>query len=112
MPRLRFVPTEERRRVAMSMAGYGNTQEEIATVLGLRSTKTLRKHFRKELDRGAIDAKTQVLQTLYKMATSGKCVAATIFLAKTRCGLREIHIVGTRPSVTPDFVVALEKKAA
>ena len=112
MPRPRFIPTEERRRTVKSMSGYGITQPEIATVLGLRSEKTLRKHFRAELDRGAIDAKTQILQTLYQMAISGKHVAATIFLAKTRCGLREIQVVETRPAATPDFVVTLEKKAA
>ncbi len=112
MPRPRFVPTEERRRTVMAMSGYGIKHKAIATVLGLRSEKTLRKYFRKELDRGAIDAMTQVFQTLYQMATSGKHVAATIFWIKTRGGLREIHVVEARPAGTPDFVVMLEKKAA
>ena len=112
MSRPRFIPTEERRRMVRAMSGYGVPQEDIATVLGLRSPKTLRKHFREEITRGAIDAKTQVLQTLHRMATSGKHLAATIFSAKTRCGLREIQIVESRPAATPNFIVALDKEAA
>jgi hypothetical protein len=94
------------------MAGYGMTQQDIATTLALRSTKTLRKHFRKELDRGAVDAKAQVLQKLYHMAKSGECPAATIFWVKTRLGWRETQTVETRPVAIPDFVVAEEKEAA
>jgi hypothetical protein len=112
MPRPKFISTEERRRTVRSMAGYGMTQQDIATSLGLRSTKTLRKHFRKELDGGMVDAKAQVLQTLYHMAKSGKHPAATIFWVKTRLGWREIQIVESRPAVIPDFVVAEEKEAA
>src|SRR5580700_8279827 len=88
MSRPRFVPTEEQRRLVRAMSAYGVPQEDIATVVGLRSTKTLRKHFREEVTRGAIDAKTRIRQTLYTMATSGKHLAATIFAAKTRCGMR------------------------
>jgi hypothetical protein len=94
------------------MSAYGIKQEDIATELGLRSPKTLRKHFSPELERGAIQANTQVGQTLFKMATSGKHPAATIFWLKTRAGWREIQVVETRPAATPDFVVAQEKKAA
>jgi len=112
MPRPRFVPTEERRKIVKSMSAYGVRQEEIATSLGLRSTKTLRKYFREDLDRGAIEAKAQVLQTLYKMATSGKCPAATIFWVKSRLGWREIQVVETRPAAIPDFVVAEDPEAA
>jgi hypothetical protein len=112
MSRPRFVPTEEQRRTVKSLSAYGIKQEEIAQMVGLRSTKSLRKHFRQELDRGAIEATAQVAQTLYKMATSGKHPAASIFWLKTRAGWREIQIVETRPAATPDFVVALEKEAA
>ena len=35
-----------------SMAAYGIRQEEIARCLGLRSAKTLRRHFREELEPG------------------------------------------------------------
>ena len=63
MPRPRFIATEERRRTVKALSGYRLSQKEIATVIGLRSEKTLRKHFRTELDRGAIEAKAQVFQT-------------------------------------------------
>jgi hypothetical protein len=112
MPRPKFILTEERRQIVRSMAGYGLPQQDIATSVGLRSTKTLRKHFRMELDRGVVDAKAKVLQTLFKMAASGQHPAATIFWVKTRLGWREIQIVENRPAVIPDFVVAEEKEAA
>jgi hypothetical protein len=70
------------------MAGLGMRHEDIAVVLEI-AEKTLRKHFHVELARGAIEANAKVLQTLYGMATSGENTAATIFYAKTRCGLRE-----------------------
>jgi hypothetical protein len=38
-----------------SLAAYGMSHEGIAQMLALRSPKTLRKHFRKELELGAIE---------------------------------------------------------
>src|SRR5712692_1101959 len=87
MSRPRFIPTDEQRRTVKLMSAYGIKQEEIAKMVGLRSSKSLRKHFRQELDRGTIEATAQVSQTLYKMATSGKHPAATIFLAQDQGGL-------------------------
>ncbi len=112
MSRPRFIPTEEQRRTVKSLSAYGIKQEEIAEMVDLRSAKSLRKHFRQELNRGAIEATAQVSQTLYKMATSGKHPAATIFWLKTRAGWREIQVVETRPPAIPDFIVAQEKDAA
>jgi len=112
MSRPRFMPTGEQRRTVKSLSGYGIKQEEIAKMVGLRSSKSLRKHFRQELDRGTIEATAQVSQTLYKMATSGKHPAATIFWLKTRAGWREIQVVETRPAALPDFIVAQDKEAA
>jgi hypothetical protein len=88
MARPSFVPSVEQRRSVKAMAGLGLRHQDIALVLEI-SEKTLRKHFRSELTRGAIEANAKVLQTLYGMATSGENTAATIFYAKTRCGLRE-----------------------
>jgi hypothetical protein len=56
MPRPRFKPTQEQRLMVKSMAAYGVQQEDIGKVVGLRSPKTLRKHFREEITRGSIDA--------------------------------------------------------
>ena len=88
MARPPFRPSDEQRRSVKAMAGLGMRHQDIALVLEI-AEKTLRKHFRVELARGAIEANAKVLQTLYTMATSGDNTAATIFYAKTRCGLRE-----------------------
>jgi hypothetical protein len=111
MPRPKLQPTEQQRRLVKSLVAMGNRQEDIARVLGIRSPKTLRKHYRQELDRGALEANHNVAQTLYKMATSGQRPAATMFWLKTRAGWRE------RPGATPDprltaappFIVALDR---
>ena len=73
------------------MAGFGVPQEDIGTFLGI-DAKTLRKHFRTELDRGMIEANVKVAQTLFTMATVDKNVAAAIFWMKARAGWREKHL--------------------
>jgi hypothetical protein len=88
MPR-RFVPSDEQRRKVKSMAGYGLKQEQIAILIGVASTVTLRKYFREELTRGPIEAKAQVRKTLYKLATSGHHPGATMYWLKTRAGWSE-----------------------
>ncbi|MFC7544088.1 DNA-methyltransferase [Siccirubricoccus deserti] len=71
-------PTEEDRRLVRAMSGFGIPQEQIATHLGI-DAKTLRKHFRQDLDRGMVEATAKVAQSLFQMATTGKNVAAAIF---------------------------------
>jgi hypothetical protein len=92
-----FEPTEQQRRMAESLAGCGTPQEGIASIMDI-DPKTLRKHFRRELDCGAAKANAQVANTLFKMATSGKCAPATIFWAKTRNGWRETSRVEHAPA--------------
>jgi hypothetical protein len=82
MARPSFSPSAEQRRSVKAMAGLGMRHQDIAVVLEI-AEKTVRKHFRQELARGAIEANAKVLQTLYGMATSGENTAATIFYAKT-----------------------------
>jgi hypothetical protein len=84
MPRLKFQPTDEQRRRVKSLAGFGLKQEHIASLLGLASTTTLRKYFREELERGPVEAHANVRGTLFKMATSGRNPAATMYWLKTR----------------------------
>jgi hypothetical protein len=85
-----YVPTEEQRRTVRAMSGLGIPQDDIATFLEI-DKKTLRKHFREELDRGSIEATTKVAQSLFRMATDGGSVAAAIFWMKARAGWREKH---------------------
>lgn len=104
MPRPNFEPTDAQRRLVKSLVGIGVKQADIAPLVGIRSEKTLRKHFREELDRGQTEANAKVMETLYRMATSGKDVAATLFWLKCRAGWSEKHYF--TPSVPPAFVVA------
>ena len=112
MSRPKFVPTDQHRTTVRSLAAYGTKHEDIAKVIGLRSAKTLRKHFREELTRGSIEATAQVGQTLYQMATSGEEPACTIFWMKVRGGGREKPSAETTPAGVPDFVVVMEEEAA
>jgi hypothetical protein len=85
---VRFEPTDEQRRTVRAMAGYGMPHVDIATFLDI-DAKTLRKHFTRELELGSIEATTKVAQSLFRMATEGKNVAAAIFWMKARAGWRE-----------------------
>lgn len=101
-----YQPTDEQRRLVKVMSGFGIPQQDIASQIGV-DAKTLRKHFREELDRGMTEANMRVAQSLFNMATTGGSVAAAIFWMKARAGWREKHEVehtgdGIR---SPQFVV-------
>src|SRR3954449_412032 len=95
---LPYSATEEQRRMVKAMAGYGVPHEGIAIMLDI-DPKTLRRHYRYELDRGSVEATAKVAQSLFQMATVDKNVAAAIFWMKARAGWREKHEVQvtTRP---------------
>src|SRR4051794_15138789 len=82
-----------------AMSGFGVPHDDIGVLLGI-DPKTLRKHFRHELDRGSIEATAKVGQSLFRMATEGNNVAAAIFWMKARAGWREKHelVLSTRPA--------------
>jgi|GEM_PF-1095190 len=71
-----------------TLAGLGLRFEDIALVKGM-CLDTLKKYADEYLQRGRAKAKAQVMQTAYKMATSGKTPAMTMFWLKTRAGWRE-----------------------
>jgi hypothetical protein len=110
MPRPQFNPTKEQRDIVKSMAAMGIPHEDISRKIGVRSPKTIRKHFREELDLGATEANYKVATTLFKMATSGEHPAATIFWAKTRNGFREHSHSVTIPIAPPPFIVVREQE--
>src|SRR3954471_22693179 len=93
-----YQATDEQRRMVRAMSGYGVPHDGIATLLDI-DPKTLRRHYRQELDRGAVEATARVAQSLFQMATVEKSVAAAIFWMKARAGWREKHElqVTTRP---------------
>jgi hypothetical protein len=81
----------------MTMTGFGIIQDDIARWLAV-DDKTLRKHYRRELDTGAIEANTRVAASLYAMATKDKIPAAAIFWLKARAGWKEsqdVNLAGT-----------------
>ena len=89
--RPKFVPTEADRNTVRSMAATGFTHEIIATCLGANGVdeKTLRKHFRRELDTAADKANAAVANKAYQMAIAGDPPAATFFWLKCRARWRE-----------------------
>ena len=72
MPRPSFKPTKEQRKLVKSLAAIGMRHDHIAIVIGVRSPKTIRKHFRKELSLGSAEAIATVIRVAYEMATSCK----------------------------------------
>jgi hypothetical protein len=84
MTKNRYQPTEKTRERVKALAGVGLRQEQICTMIGLRSPKTLRRYYSKELALGIAEACTNVSKTAFSLATSGKNPAMTIFLLKTR----------------------------
>ena len=68
MARLAHKPNPIVRRQVEAMAGYGVPEADIAGVVGV-SPKTLRKHYRSELDHGHVKANAKVAENLYRKAT-------------------------------------------
>lgn len=111
MPRAQFHPTEEQRQLVKFLAARGAKQIEIAQFIGIRSDKTLRRHFREELNRAAVEANGKVAQALLKKALDGN-VTALIFWLKCRAGWREgSHFERVSGPPAP-FIVSLDKEAA
>jgi hypothetical protein len=107
MPRPPLKPTEEQRRMVKSMGAVGIPHEDIGRKIGIRSPKTLRKHFRDELDLGIIDANYKVSKTLYEMAISGDEPSATIFWDKTRNRSRQ-RPAESDSAAPPAFIAGVE----
>jgi hypothetical protein len=80
-------PTAEQRKLVETMSAVGIPAESICMVIGV-SGKTLRKHYRKELDLAAIKANAEVAGFLFNSAKKGN-VTAQIFWLKTRAGRKE-----------------------
>jgi hypothetical protein len=81
------------RRQVEAMAAYGVPEVDIARVIGI-DAKTLRKHYRDELDTGAVKATAKVAEFLYRKATTDgpQAVTAAIFWLKTRGGWKETSV--------------------
>src|SRR5665213_1315468 len=87
MGRRSHKPDAFKRRQVEAMAGYGVPEQAIARIVGV-DPKTLRKHYRDELDTGQIKATAKVAESLFRKATGdgSQSVTAAIFWLKTRGG--------------------------
>jgi len=83
-------PDPAQRRQVEALAAYGIPEADISGVVGI-DPKTLRKHYRDELDLGETKANAQVAGFLFNAAKNGN-VTAQIFWLKTRAKWRETPV--------------------
>ena len=83
------------------MAAYGTPEVDIDKVLAI-DPKTLRKHYREELDTGQIKANSRVAESLYRKALGdgSQSVTAAIFWLKTRGRWKETINIDAQLAVT------------
>jgi hypothetical protein len=67
-------PSEENKRIVETSAGLGLPHEQIGALIGI-DDKTLRKHYRTELDVGKAKASAQIAKTLFSKAQGGDTTA-------------------------------------
>ena len=93
MARPSHEPTPALRRQVEAMAAYGVPEIDIARVLHI-DPKTLRKHYRDELDSGHVKANAKVAENLFRKATGDgpQSVTAAIFWLKTRARWKETTV--------------------
>jgi hypothetical protein len=93
MARPAHQPDEVQRRQVEALAGYGVPEAEIAALIGV-DAKTLRKHYRHELDHGHSKANAKVAENLYHMALGQgrEAVTAAIFWLKARARWKEVSV--------------------
>ena len=82
-------PTKATRELVQLHAMVGTDQEAIADILEV-DPKTLRKHYRKELDQSKAKANATIGGALFNKAKAGD-TTAMIFWMKTQAGFKERH---------------------
>lgn len=87
----KHTPSHEDRIQVEALSSFGISHEDISRLIGV-TPKTLRAHYRYELDVGSSKAIARVAQTLFKKAVDGD-TASAIFWLKTRARWRETHHV-------------------
>ena len=88
MGRRAHQPDPSQCRQVEGLAAYGIPEGDIAEMLQI-DPKTLRKHYRQELDFGSVKANAQVAGFLFNSAKNGN-VTAQIFWLKTRARWKEV----------------------
>jgi hypothetical protein len=110
MARKPFVVTDAMRERVRTLAGLGVPQVDIARIIR-GDPKTLRKHFRDELDRGVAEANAVIAGALFTTAKGGN-VPAQKFWLKVRAHWHERRapedpIPDAGAQSTPQIVVLL-----
>lgn len=90
MQGIEHLPDENTRKLVKSLSAVGIRYVDIATKLDI-TDDTLRKHYKKELEDGRIDANASIGNTLFQQAKNGNTSAA-IFWLKTRAGWKETSV--------------------
>ena len=101
------------RTTKAASAAYGVAEVDVAKVVGI-DPKTLRKHYRDELDTGQIKATAKVAESLFRKATSDgpQSVTAAIFWLKTRAGWKETHVTEVGGMNGPPITLQLKEGSA
>ncbi|RWM08956.1 RNA polymerase subunit sigma-70 [Mesorhizobium sp.] len=83
-------PNQARRQIVEFLAGAAISQAEICAVLGI-DRKTLRRHYRRELDRVAARVETELVGDLLRIAggNDGTALKAVIFALRSCFGWSE-----------------------
>jgi hypothetical protein len=79
MARPSLRPKQDQRTLVKTLSCWGLPQAQICAWVGMRSPKTLRKHFREELQQGA-SADVVEMRTAYETGPSGRCPSITVVL--------------------------------
>jgi len=106
-------PDPALRRQVEAMAGYGVPEIDIARIIGI-DPKTLRKHYRDELETGHVKANAKVAENLYRRTTGEgrEAVTAAIFWLKTRARWKETRSrTLAKPTASPSMQTVPSKRA-
>jgi hypothetical protein len=103
------MPTEETKQIVRTHATVGTRHDVIADILGM-DAKTLRKHYRVELDQSMAKANATIGGALFNKAKDGD-TTAMIFWMKTRanwCEKHEIDHTSSDGSMSPPTRIIIE----
>src|SRR3954467_4614045 len=85
MARPSLRPKQGQRKLVKGLSALGLPQKEICAWVGMRSPKTLRKHFREELKQRAT-AEVVEVRAAYKTGPSGRCLSIKLVLRASASG--------------------------
>ena len=108
--RKQHAPTDAQRKLVELHATVGTTQDMIARVIGI-DKKTLRLHYRDELDLSMAKANATIGGALFNTAKGGDTASMTFWL-KTRARWREtadVNHVSEDGSMTPKAALDLSR---